>query len=235
MPILKVRNMTKFAAFDTNTNQKQLLFLGRKISDVSTVFITPLYHAYVALYKRLNCQKDETNGFFHNACYECNGNKGVLICTPQGPSSQDVIYLFPKARYIFFGYAGGISDSLRIGDTVAVKEVCLSTQGSYTLDVPKGLINVKSALSPCFLGKMAKIHQAEAQRLKADTVDMELFYCAQACEETESRLTALFVITDLPNRIEVWQCGEKELESVHMGFEKAIEAIVNEMCNPYNE
>lgn len=221
--------MINYADINIEIKQWQRLFLGRTIGDISFAVVTPLYHAYRDLYLRSGCVKDYVDGFYYNADIVNHRERGILICLPQGVASQDVMYLFRSTPILFFGFAGGMNSSVKIGDIVTVNEAITDTSNLLRLSPLSNLPVVRGAYSPCFLGKPAALCQNAALEKQADVVDMELVSCAEACAENGNSLQALLIITDLPGKTEAWMCTEIEQRKIAEAFQKALGIIVKEV------
>ena len=203
----------------------QKLFLGRPLTDIQVLVFTPISPAFHKLFPLLQCKTSVSDGFFLNAEFVMDGGKGVLICGPTGASSQDVMCLFHDVDYYFFGLAGGLNDSLAIGDIVTVDTVFTESGNAVTVRPIGGFPRMKLAFSPCFLGPAAAAFQEKARVAGADVVDMESAFCAEAAGGCAGRFSELLVITDLPGKTEAWDCTGRDLAAIDLGMDHALHTL----------
>lgn len=202
--------------------------LGHITNNVSLVIVTPLPSTFYKLSKRINTNKYYYNCFFENYIFKTANNKvGVLILSPQGIASKDIIELFSNTKILFFGMAGCVNSKYKIGDLVEVQEAMDKYKTNTILYTSEKYPKVKCGYSPCLVGKIAQEHCEIARKNNCDVVDMETTYCAQTAIEKNNKLTSLLLISDIPKVINFWELSDIQKKKLKIGREKAIDEMIN--------
>ena len=212
---------------DINMNKIIETMLGHIPNNVSLVIITPLPSTFNKLSKRINIVEYYDSGFFENYMFKTTNNKiGMLILSPQGIAAKDVIELFSDTTILFFGMAGCVNNKYKIGDLVQVKEAMDKYKNNTKLHTTEKYPKVNCGYSPCLVGKIAQEHCEIARKNNCDVVDMETTYCAQTAVEKNNKLTALLLISDIPDTINFWELSDVQKKELKSGREKAIDEII---------
>ena len=210
-------------------NKIRKIMLGHIPINVSIVVITPLPSTFYKLSKKLDIEETYDNGFFGNCTFRIHKNdkRGILVLSPQGISSKDIIELFSNTNILFFGLAGSLNNEYKIGNFVEVETAedeygnitKLSTTGKYE--------KVKCGYSPCLLGKIEKRYCEFAKKENCDVVDMETTYCAKTASEKNNKFVSLLLISDIPKMVNFWELSGTEAKKLKEGRKYAIDEIVN--------
>ena len=205
------------------------IMLGHIPYNVSLVIITPLKSTFYKLKEVLNIEEIYVNAFFENCVFTIDNKntKGLIILSPQGISSKDIVELFENMDIIFFGLAGSLNTNINIGSFVEVKTASDEEIDNIKLDTTGELATVKCGYSPCLLGEIAKKYCDIAKYRNCDVVDMETVYCAKTAMEKNNRFISLLLISDIPNVINFWEVSEEEQKKLKQARELAIDKIVN--------
>ncbi len=210
-------------------NRIRKIMLGHIPINISIVVVTPLPSTFYKLSEKLNIDEKYDNGFFENYIFRLpkKDKRGILILSPQGIASKDIIELFSNNNILFFGLAGSLNDKYTIGDFVEVEQV-EDENGeitkTYTTENKK---KVKCGYSPCLLGKIEKKYCDFARKENCDVVDMETVYCAKTAIERNNKFLSLLLISDLPKKINFWELSEIERNKLKKGRKDAINEIMN--------
>lgn len=211
-------------------NKIKKIMLGHIPINISIVVITPLPSTFYKLCKRLDIKEKYDNGFFENCIFRLNDEedkRGILILSPQGIASKDIIELFSNINILFFGLAGSLNKKYEIGSFVEVilaedeyGEISkLNTIGKKEM--------VKCGYSPCLLGEIEKKYCEFARNENCDVVDMETTYCAKTAIERNNRFVSLLLISDIPKVINFWELSDIERNKLKEGRKDAINEIIN--------
>lgn len=206
------------------------IMLGHIPINMDIVVITPLPSTFYKLSKKLDIEEKYDNGFFENCIFRIHDEKdkrGMLILSPQGISSKDIIELFSNINILFFGLAGSLDKKYEIGSFVEVvlakdeygKIARLHTIGKKEM--------VKCGYSPCLLGEIEKKYCEFARKENCDVVDMETTYCAKTAIERNNRFVSLLLISDIPKTINFWELSDIERNKLKEGRRAAIDEIIN--------
>lgn len=115
------------------------IMLGHLADDVELIIITPLKSTYRRLKERLDVKEKYENAFFENCIFDIKeSRKGIVILSPQGIASKDIVELFKNTKIIFFGLAGSLNSELPIGSFVEV-DTAIYQNNSFELTTTKDL------------------------------------------------------------------------------------------------
>lgn len=205
------------------------VMLGYIPKNISLVVITPLQSTFYKLKDILNIEKTHENGFFENCIFKINetDKKGILVLSPQGIASKDIIELFENTNILFFGLAGSLNSKIEIGTFVEIDIAIDEEKNKYELVTTENYKKVKCGYSPCMLGTIAKKYCDFSKNLNCDVVDMETVYCAKTAVERNNRFTALLLISDIPDKINFWELSEEALMKLKKQRKIAIDKISN--------
>jgi len=192
---------------DKHKIQKALL--GHIIEGISVVIITPLKSAYVSLCAKLEAYEECLIGFYPNSYFRLeNEMRGMIVLTPQGISSQDIIYAFSDIDVLFYGLGGSLIETITIGSIVEVSSA-VSTNGVTSPLVETGKFkSVVCGYSPCLLGDEAARYCNEAVLAGCHVVDMEVVACASAAIKNSVRFTSWLVVSDIPGKINFYDLND---------------------------
>ena len=213
--------------FDLSLVQSKIF--GCDVKNVLFAVIIPIPSIYDTLRIRLSDSYVENiNGFYRSTfIVESGKNIGLLICLPQGVQSQDVLYALPDVPMLFFGFAGGLRNSLTIGSVVEVSEAMEGSDINHGLIETKLFQSVRCGYSPCLLGDLASEHCERALSMNCDIVDMEIVFLARAAKRNNNQLTAWALITDMPGNVNFWETEDYHQENLDSGLNLAIKHIVD--------
>ena len=153
--------------------------------------------------------------------------KGLIILSPQGIASQDVVELFCNTNILFFGLAGSLNTKYEIGSFVEVKNAVIEEKDDITLVTTGKYKMVKCGYSPCLIGALAKKYCNFAKFTNCDVVDMETAYCAKTAIKKNNKFTALLLVSDLPDVINFWEISDKIQNKLKECRLAAIDEILN--------
>lgn len=205
------------------------IMLGHIPTNIAIVVITPLPSTFYKLTKRLDIEEKYDNGFFENCIFRLHkeNKKGMLILSPQGIASKDIIELFSNIDILFFGLAGSLNNKYSIGSFVEV-ELAEDENGEITkLNTTGKKEKVKCGYSPCLLGKIEKKYCEFARKENCDVVDMETTYCAKTAIENNNRFVSLLLISDIPKKINFWELSDINYNKLKEARKDAINEIIN--------
>ena len=76
-------------------NEIKMLMLGHLAYNITNVIITPLKSTFYRLKEKLKVEETYNNVFFENCIFRIGdeGKKGLLVLSPQGIASKDIIEL----------------------------------------------------------------------------------------------------------------------------------------------
>lgn len=205
----------------------QNILVGQETSNIDIVVITPIGTAFRKMCEILGIKENENKSFFKTACFENNrGTKGMIVHIPQGVGAQDIMYVFKGVDIIFYGYAGGLDESIPIGSIVEV-DSAIGLDGEIIPVCQLGNYRrIKCGYSPCLLGRIATYYSEKARIKGCQVVDMETVYCAKAAIENNNRLKALLVISDIPGTMDFWNLNEETKFQFKKGKEEIIWNII---------
>lgn len=210
-------------------NEIRKIMLGHIPIDISIVVITPLPSTFYKLSEKLDIEEKYDNGFFENKVFRLhkNAKRGILILSPQGIASKDIIELFSDQNILFFGLAGSLNNKYTIGSFVEV-ELAEDEHGENTqLNTIGKKEKVKCGYSPCLLGKIEKKYCEFARKENCDVVDMETVYCAKTAVERNNKFLSLLLISDIPKEINFWELSDIDRNKLKKGRKDAINEIIN--------
>lgn len=202
--------------------------LGHLAKDITFVILTPLESSFNKLVERLYIEYTYNNVFFKNCVFktEKNNKKGLLILSPQGIASKDIIELFSNINILFFGLAGSLNKQLQIGSFVEVERAINERKENITLVTTGKYKKVKCGYSPCLLGNVAEEYCNLARVTKCDVVDMETSCCAETALENSNKFISLLLISDIPNVTNFWELSEIEQKKLKEARLNAIDKII---------
>lgn len=186
-------------------NRIKKVMLGHNADNISIVVITPLPSTYKKMKLNLDVEEEFENCFFENCTFKIKNKKGLLVLSPQGMASKDIIELFENIDILFFGLAGSLNSNIEIGELVEVKDSVNELAEESNLKLFGNYKSVKCGYSPCMLGPLAIKYCDLARNMKCDVVDMETSYCAITAIEKNNRFTSLLLISDIPGVINFWE------------------------------
>lgn len=204
------------------------VMLGHLASDVSVVIITPLKSTYKKLREKLIIEETYETAFFENCVVKVEGSnkKGLIVLSPQGVFSKDIIELFTNVDILFFGLAGSLNKKIKIGSFVEAKSAVFEKENINLITTGRHDI-VKCGYSPCLIGKLAKKYCNLAKTMNCDVVDMETSYCAKTAIENNNRFTSLLLISDIPNVINFWEVSLEYQNQVKKSRAMAVDKTLN--------
>lgn len=205
------------------------IMLGHSTYNFEIVIITPLKSTYKILKERLKIEEIYESVFFENFVFKISENdeKGLMILSPQGIASKDIIELFDNTNIIFFGLAGSLNNGFEIGKFVEVKTALNEEKDEVDLYTTGFLENVKCGYSPCLLGNLAKKYCDYAKNMNCDVVDMETAYCAKTAIERNNRFTSLLLISDIPDVISFWEIPDETKKKLKESRIIAVDKIIS--------
>ena len=211
-----------------NLDRLQEALFARVVSTVEFAIVTPLPSAYDSLRNQLRAGAEPLTGCYQNTLFsDRNGAGGLLVLVPQGKQAQDAIYAIPGRYVLFFGYAGGLTESVSPGTLLEVR-VAKDEEGlSWPLACSNVFPQIDCGYSPCMLGELAKKHWANARLQGCTVVDMEIAACAQAAQRNDCRLTAWVMVTDIPERIEFWDLTPEHHRALSENLIAALSRVVS--------
>ncbi len=203
------------------------IMLGHFADDIELVIITPLKSTYRRLKERLDIKEIYENAFFENCIFNIKKfKKGILILSPQGIASKDIVELFENKKIVFFGLAGSLNSELPIGSFVEV-DTAIYQNNSFELTTTKDFKKVKCGYSPCLLGEIAEEHCKNARNQNCNVVDMEVAVCTKTAIENNNQFLALLLISDIPGIISFWEVPEDMKIKFTEERRNAIDKIIN--------
>ena len=203
------------------------IMLGHECKNIDIVIVTPLKSSYQKLIESFNVDCRYQKVFFDNCIVNVNNKKVLIVFSPQGISSIDIIQLFFNKIILFFGLAGGINADFNIGDFVEVANAVDDQGNEIVLESINKFPKVKCGYSPCLFGEIAKTHCDNARKLNCDVVDMETAYCAKIASKNNNKFISLLVISDLPGQTNFWELNEQDIKNLKDSRLNAIEFILN--------
>lgn len=212
------------------------IMLGHIPYNIELVVITPLKSTFYKLKEKLEIEEAYDNCFFENCAFKINkeNKKGLIILSPQGIASKDIIELFNNTNILFFGLSGSLNSKIKIGDMVEVKTAIDEENNNFKLITTGKYETVRCGYSPCLLGTVAKKYCNLAKLTKCDIVDMETVYCAKTSIERNNKFTSLQLISDIPEIINFWELSDEQRKKFKEGrmfaIDKIIDAIIT-LCN----
>lgn len=211
-----------------NIDNIKKVMLGHLANNVELVIITPLKSTFRRLKEQLKIEEIYERAFFENCIFKItkNDKKGIIILSPQGIASKDIVELFENTKILFFGLAGSLNPRLEIGSFVEV-ETAINRKEKIKLTTTGDLITVQCGYSPCLIGKMAKEYCEIAKKQNCDVVDMETVICAKTAIETNNQFIALLLISDIPEIINFWELPENMKIKLTEGRKISVDKIVN--------
>lgn len=209
-------------------NEIKQTMLGHIPKDISMVLITPLQSTFNKLKNILIIEETHENAFFDNCTFKISSKnkKGMLVLSPQGIASKDIIELFENVDIFFFGLAGSLNSEIKIGDFVEVQTAIDEDDNKINLVVTNNFKTVRCGYSPCMLGTIAKNYCKIAREKKCDVVDMETVYCAKTAIEKNNKFTSLLLISDIPEIINFWELTEEFRLVLKENRKKALNKIL---------
>ena len=214
-----------------NMDEIREIMLGHLVDNIELGIMTPLKSTFQKLKERLTIEETYNKVFFENCVFNINKEtkKGLLILSPQGVASKDIVELFSNTNILFFGLAGSLNTEIEIGSFVEVKVATDEKKESVELVITGKLKTVKCGYSPCILGTLAKKYCDDAKAMNCDVVDMETAYCAKTSIEKNNKFIALLLISDMPEVINFWeispQIQSKLKENRMISLDKIVEYI----------
>lgn len=203
------------------------VMLGHLANDVEVVIITPLKSTFRRLKERLGIEKIHDNAFFENGIFEIKKEKkGIVILSPQGIASKDIVELFENTKILFFGLAGSLNPKLEIGNFVEV-DTAIYEKEKIELTTTMNYMTVRCGYSPCLIGEIAKKYCEKARKQNCNVVDMETAVCAKTAIELNNKFVALLLISDIPEIINFWEVPENMKIKLAEGRKSAIDKIIN--------
>ena len=210
-------------------NNIKKIMLGHLAEDVTFVILTPLESSFNKLIERLNVEHIYDNAFFKNCVFEKNNKKGLLILSPQGIASKDIVELFNNVKILFFGLAGSLNKQLKIGSFVEVENAINERKENIILTTTGKYKKVKCGYSPCLLGNIAEEYYNWAKIKNCDVIDMETAYCAEVALEKGNQFISLLLISDIPNVVNFWELSEEEQKELKEARIDAIDKIIEQI------
>lgn len=204
------------------------IMLGHLAVDVELVIITPLKSTFRKLKEQLEIGEVYRNVFFENCVFKIkkNNKRGIIILSPQGIASKDIVELFENTKILFFGLAGSLNPQLEIGTFVEI-DTAINGKERVKLITTGNLLTVKCGYSPCLIGKMAKKYCEIARKRNCDVVDMETEICAKTAKENNNQFIALLLVSDIPEIINFWEIPENIKIKFAEGRKIAIDKIID--------
>lgn len=209
-------------------NNIKRIMLGHLAENITFVILTPLKSSFNKLIERLNIEDIYDNAFFKNCVFkiEKTNKKGLLVLSPQGIASKDIIELFSNINILFFGLAGSLNKQLEIGSFVEVQSAVNQRKENINLYTTGKYKKVKCGYSPCLLGNIAERYCNLARTMNCDVVDMETSCCAETALENSNKFISLLLISDIPNVTNFWKLSEEEQKKLKEARLDAIEKII---------
>lgn len=209
-------------------NNIKRIMLGHLAEDITFVILTPLKSSFNKLIERLNIEDIYDNAFFKNCVFktEKTNKKGLLVLSPQGIASKDIIELFSNINILFFGLAGSLNKQLEIGSFVEAKSAVNERKENINLFTTGKYKKVRCGYSPCLLGNIAERYCNLARTMNCDVVDMETSCCAETALENSNKFISLLLISDIPNVTNFWELSEEEQKKLKEARLDAIEKII---------
>ena len=192
------------------------------------VIITPLKSTFRKLKEQLEIGEVYRNVFFENCVFKIkkNNKRGIIILSPQGIASKDIVELFENTKILFFGLAGSLNPQLEIGTFVEI-DTAINGKERVKLITTGNFLTVKCGYSPCLIGKMAKKYCEIARKRNCDVVDMETEICAKTAKENNNQFIALLLVSDIPEIINFWEIPENIKIKFAEGRKIAIDKIID--------
>lgn len=201
--------------------------LGHLAENIGVIIITPLKSTYKKLKEKLDVKEKYENVFFENCIFDIkDSRKGIVILSPQGIASKDIVELFENNKIVFFGLAGSLNSKLPIGSFVEV-DTAIYQNNIVELTTTKDLKTVRCGYSPCLLGNIAKEYCKNAMNQNCNVVDMEVAVCAKTAKENNNQFLALLLISDIPGIINFWEVPEDMQIKLKEERKNAIDKIIN--------
>lgn len=209
------------------TNKIITTLLGYSPQSVKKMIITPLHSVYMKILQHYpKCI--EHKGFYENAEIKgINGDSCLIICIPQGIQGQDICCISQKSRIVFLGYAGGLTNDIRLGEIYEVGTAVTTEGECVDLFCSSSLPKIKCGYSPSLLGTPAEQYTSMAQEFHCDSVDMETVYCAKASKDHNHRFSSFLLITDKPAISNFWELNSTEKKAIEVGTKRLIDTVIS--------
>lgn len=235
-------------------NEKAVsVMLGFVPGQIDLMVATPLSFIFKQLYSRFP-DAERNMGFYESYLITgINGKKILLVKTAQGVQCQDIFWPFQNICILFIGYAGGISDRIRLGAIYGVEFAMhpsvynktihlmrkkneetgfssmqqwlfLRNSGDSEFFFPDN--SIKAGCSLAMIGEVADTFCNNARQYCCDIVDMEISYCANICLENRNIFEAFVLITDLPSKINFWELSINDQNVVSEGNKTLVSVVI---------
>lgn len=202
------------------------IMIGHSTNSIELVVMTPLKSTYKKIIKELNKNGEfYEKCFFENFVYETKIGKVMIVLSPQGLASNDIVELFNNTNFLFFGLAGSLNDIYRVGDFVEVKEAYYFDEKS-SLKLIADYRKVICGYSPCMIGEIADKYCRDAKDKSCDVVDMETSVCAKTAKKHNDNFTSLLLISDIPGKYDFWKLSDEMKNKLANCRKKTIKIII---------
>lgn len=202
------------------------IMIGHSINNIKLVVMTPLKSTYKKIIKELNRNGESYEDcFFENFVYETKIGKVMIVLSPQGLASNDIVELFNDTNFLFFGLAGSLNDIYKVGNFVEVEEAYYFNEKT-SLKLIGDYRKAICGYSPCMVGEISNKYCCDAKDKRCDVVDMETSICARTAKKHNDNFTSLLLISDMPGKYDFWKLSDEMKNNLENCRKKSIEIII---------
>lgn len=208
-----------------NLSSVKNIMLGHLENNFDLVIMTPLKSTFEALIIQLGVTKIYDKCFFKNGLINYKDKKILIVMSPQGIASKDIVELFSDTNILFFGLAGSLDLKYEIGEFFEVDKAVYNSK-IIDLSVSNKLKKVRCGYSPCLIGELADEYCDKARKNKCNVVDMEIAVCAETAKKKNNRFLAFVLISDMPHKVNFWEVTKELQKKISKERKNAIKKII---------
>jgi purine-nucleoside phosphorylase len=208
------------------------MFFGEiKHSDI--IIVTPLTLIFETLFKDIKPESSSRGWWLHKKIVlETNNLKQTISIMKIQPGNSIIDFIHcldnPK-KIIFIGFAGGIDNSLSIGQVIIPKIALMKNKkveiknSIYDKKYSVYAVNTFFEQNKIFINKMVK--------RKISCLDMETFLLYNEAKKMKINVVSILIISDLVRKLPFYEVKKSDFDFVNMSLTKVEEIIKNEIRN----